>query len=229
MTSLLPRCDCHDGAPPSRLPTRCWPRPAPSHLCTALHTRPQYVPPPALLSQGRRCSHCSKHSNTLRPDSGSKIFVTALSSKLRAHNQGLSDTDLGVQRGAFPAASDDEDEDEDEDEDGEAAGEGGGAAAPTTSQRGAATAATEGTAKGGQSVMTPAVAKRLLERLWRTEGTLLRRMFPELRASSFFQSVVCVPPNRFRPPGKVGDQVFEHSQNVWLGQILALNGQVQLP
>ena len=32
-----------------------------------------------------------------------------------------------------------------------------------------------------------------------------------------------VPPNRFRPPGKVGDLVFEHSQNVWLSKLVELN------
>eukprot|EP00966_Prymnesium_polylepis_P237938 5502787-Prymnesium_polylepis.1 len=55
----------------------------------------------------------------------------------------------------------------------------------------------------------------------------MRSLLPELRPRSFFQKVVPVPPNRFRPPAKVGDQVFEHSQNVWLSKIIELNEQLQ--
>ena len=55
----------------------------------------------------------------------------------------------------------------------------------------------------------------------------MAQLMPELTYSSFFQRVVPVPPNRFRPPAKVGDIVFEHSQNVWLGKIVQLNEQLQ--
>lgn len=75
--------------------------------------------------------------------------------------------------------------------------------------------------------MTAGESARVAERLWREEKWLLRRLLPSLKHSSFFQRVVAVPPNRFRPPAKVGDSYFEHAQNLWLGKILSLHEQLQ--
>ncbi len=43
----------------------------------------------------------------------------------------------------------------------------------------------------------------------------------------FFMRVVLVPPNRFRPMGKVGDQLSEHPQNKHLKKIIESNLTVQ--
>ena len=78
----------------------------------------------------------------------------------------------------------------------------------------------------GQVSLSPADAARQLSKLWAQEPGLLKQVFPEFSDQSFFQQVVPVPPNRFRPIAKVGDQVFEHSQNIWLGKIITLNEQL---
>eukprot|EP01039_Chlorochromonas_danica_P006231 gene6231-6870_t len=44
----------------------------------------------------------------------------------------------------------------------------------------------------------------------------------------FFMRVVLVPPNRFRPMGKVGDRLSEHPQNVHLKKILETNFRIRL-
>ena len=70
----------------------------------------------------------------------------------------------------------------------------------------------------GAQVHDDVGAGRHISKLWRQEGDLLRIIFPHLSASAFFLHVLAVPPSRFRPPSKVGDDVFEHAQNVWLGR-----------
>lgn len=43
----------------------------------------------------------------------------------------------------------------------------------------------------------------------------------------FFTRVVLVPPNRFRPPGKVGDMVAEHPQNTHLKKVMIENNVIR--
>jgi DNA-directed RNA polymerase I subunit RPA1 len=45
--------------------------------------------------------------------------------------------------------------------------------------------------------------------------------------SIFFLEVMPVAPSRFRPPMTMGDQQFEHPQNVFLTKIMNLNEQLQ--
>ena len=87
-------------------------------------------------------------------------------------------------------------------------------------------AAAAAAAAKGPKFMTTSEAERHISKLWRQEGDLLRIIFPHLSASAFFLHVLAVPPSRFRPPSKVGDDVFEHAQNVWLGKVLAANIQL---
>ena len=43
----------------------------------------------------------------------------------------------------------------------------------------------------------------------------------------FFTRVVLVPPNKFRPPGKVGDMVAEHPQNTHLKKVMIENNSIR--
>jgi len=43
----------------------------------------------------------------------------------------------------------------------------------------------------------------------------------------FFTRIVLVPPNRFRPPGKVGDMVAEHPQNTHLKKVMIENNCIR--
>lgn len=73
---------------------------------------------------------------------------------------------------------------------------------------------------GKSLFLNPSQAMKEMEALWQVEGDLLRQLYPTITVANFFQEVLVVPPNRFRPPAKVGDQLFDHSQNVWLSKIL---------
>ena len=59
------------------------------------------------------------------------------------------------------------------------------------------------------------------------DGPYLLSECQPITGEAFFQQVVAVPPSRFRPPAVMGDQIFEHPQNVWLGKIIQSNEQLR--
>jgi DNA-directed RNA polymerase I subunit RPA1 len=86
--------------------------------------------------------------------------------------------------------------------------------------------------------LTPMEVKEHIERLWSKEKDFLDLMLgspkstrrpsahQSYRKSSpdiFFLEVVAVPPNRFRPLSKMNDKLFEHSQNIYLSEVLKSN------
>ena len=161
---------------------------------------------------------------------GSKLFVTPLSARARAANavaaasRGEGGGSSSNNGGSLENGDDDDDDDEEEEEEGGASqGANGGAA-----RGGSVGRASDGPSRGRQPVfMTPLGAPRHVDALWREEGASLRRLYPHLSAGAFFQQVVAVPPSRFRPPAVMGDQIFEHPQNVWLGKIIQSNEQLR--
>ena len=161
-----------------------------------------------------KCAGCGHQSGKIKGEGGCKLFCAALSKKARNANAAV-----GGGGGAALGHRRDEGEGSDSD-DAQPTGGGGGAAS------GVAGGAAEGAAANGLTVasryMTPTEAQRHMADLWRTEGTVLRRVFRSLHAGSFFMRVVPVTPNRFRPPSTVGDGIFEHPSNVHLSRILAL-------
>eukprot|EP00163_Fabomonas_tropica_P030503 TRINITY_DN690_c0_g1_i4.p1 TRINITY_DN690_c0_g1~~TRINITY_DN690_c0_g1_i4.p1 ORF type:complete len:1694 (+),score=564.87 TRINITY_DN690_c0_g1_i4:426-5507(+) len=81
--------------------------------------------------------------------------------------------------------------------------------------------------------MPPMEVEEHMKRLWGEEklfldlalGSLLfgdrsRYLVRKSDPGIFFLRALPVPPSRFRPPSMVGDQLFEHSQNVQLGKLL---------
>ena len=112
-----------------------------------------------------------------------------------------------------------DDDDDDEEEDDEEAEEVDEAAAEAMEVDEAT--AERGTSQVGKSLfLNPTDARERMAALWEAESQLLGQLYPSLDADSFFQEFVIVPPNRFRPPAKVGDQLFDHSQNVFLNKVL---------
>ncbi len=167
------------------------------------------------LRSARKCSHCGWLSRSLRSQSG-KIFCVPLSEAQAAHNSALGDEAGAVSEledgGETPRRHGEADGNLEGDEDM--------VEYPTppplpTPPPTAGELATE------DAFLTPSEAERRLGRLWRKSGNYLRRAYPHLSAEHFFCRVVLVPPNRFRPPSKLGDEVYDHPQNVWLGKILA--------
>jgi DNA-directed RNA polymerase I subunit RPA1 len=199
----------------------------------------------ALRPGSQRCTHCGKSSGSLKVHGG-KLFVSALSQRALASNamvgagagsapiapaatprrgrsagpaQAPASAPSRAAAGPSSAANGDESGSDDDasSEDGEEAEEGGEDEMEVV---GEAEAARSSAPVGKPLFVNPWQARKDLEQLWAVEGDLLRRLYPSLSPAAFFQEVVVVPPNRFRPPAKVGDQLFDHSQNVFLGKIL---------
>jgi DNA-directed RNA polymerase I subunit RPA1 len=68
--------------------------------------------------------------------------------------------------------------------------------------------------------------------LWENEIEILDLLYGSRRKRDsprvshydmFFLSVLPVPPNKFRPLSKMGDQLFEHPQNLYLTEVLKSN------
>jgi len=198
----------------------------------------------ALRPGAQRCSRCNKNSGALKVHGG-KLFVSSLSQRALASNASLGEGDGPAARGSRSAAprrgrsagpagptgagaassaaagaaaagSDDEsDSDSDEEEAEETA-----AGVEAMEVIGEDEAESAEASFGKAMFLNPWQAKKEAYELWGEEGDLLRRLYPAITPASFFTEVCVVPPNRFRPPAKVGDQLFDHSQNVWLGKIV---------
>ena len=149
------------------------------------------------IMKAKKCKHCDRQSGAIKQEGGCKIFCHSLSQKATRANAAA----IASEEAADDAMSDDDDSEE------------GATPQPAVAQASALE-------KKGPRFMTPSEVLRHMEMLWAAEGELLSRLFRQLKAGSFFMKVVPVPPNRFRPPAKVGDGVFEHSSNVILGRVL---------
>ncbi|KAJ3311242.1 hypothetical protein HDV04_004151 [Boothiomyces sp. JEL0838] len=82
--------------------------------------------------------------------------------------------------------------------------------------------------------ITPLTVKAHLELLWKKEQHVLDLLYGSnkkgVRTFSpniFFLEVVAVTPSKFRPVSVVGDQMFEHPQNIYLSDIIKANIQIQ--
>ncbi|KAJ3269980.1 hypothetical protein HDV01_000743 [Terramyces sp. JEL0728] len=82
--------------------------------------------------------------------------------------------------------------------------------------------------------ITPLTVKAHLQLLWKNEKYVLDLLYGSnrkgIRTSNpnmFFLEVVAVTPSKFRPVSVVGDQMFEHPQNIYLSDIIKANIQIQ--
>ena len=83
-------------------------------------------------------------------------------------------------------------------------------------------------------------------KLWRNEKSLMEALFGNILVNehslencesgykilanspeSFFIKNLLVPPNRFRPENKLGDQTFLHGQTIILSKVLQLNQNIK--
>jgi len=101
--------------------------------------------------------------------------------------------------------------------------------------------------------VTPVEVRQYIKALWRREKRILRVIFGTLETNGriidaalaskpsnmekgfvtrcnssdmFFLDVLVVPPNRFRPENKMGDQTYLHGQTVILQKILEKNQEM---
>ncbi|XP_069833350.1 DNA-directed RNA polymerase I subunit RPA1 [Dendropsophus ebraccatus] len=74
--------------------------------------------------------------------------------------------------------------------------------------------------------LTPSTTKEHLETLWENEGFFLQYLFSgltigkDLSPDMFFLDLVVVPPSRYRPVNRLGDQMFTNGQTVNLQAVL---------
>ncbi|XP_078079617.1 DNA-directed RNA polymerase I subunit RPA1 isoform X2 [Mustelus asterias] len=83
---------------------------------------------------------------------------------------------------------------------------------------------------GKRGFLTPSTAKDHMVKLWESEGFFLKYLFPGLtmhqnpkigwNLDMFFLDVVVVPPSRFRPINRLGDQMFTNGQTVNLQAVM---------
>lgn len=78
-----------------------------------------------------------------------------------------------------------------------------------------------------QKYVTPREVYNELKQLWRNEGPLLDIIFGNELVSNnfkmFFVKTVFVPPSRFRPEAKLGDEKYLHDHTNMLERILKIN------
>ncbi|KZT62602.1 beta and beta-prime subunits of DNA dependent RNA-polymerase [Calocera cornea HHB12733] len=94
----------------------------------------------------------------------------------------------------------------------------------------------------GERVLSPSEVRAHLRLLFRNEPTLCSLLYgrhgpyapvssrtglAQTNADVFFLSVLPVPPTRFRPPAKMGEQLFEHPQNELLARVLTTSYRIR--
>eukprot|EP00698_Gefionella_okellyi_P015266 TRINITY_DN4306_c0_g1_i1.p1 TRINITY_DN4306_c0_g1~~TRINITY_DN4306_c0_g1_i1.p1 ORF type:complete len:1591 (-),score=451.91 TRINITY_DN4306_c0_g1_i1:696-5468(-) len=157
-----------------------------------------------------RCKHanCNMPNPKLRKEGLNRIFVCALTA--RAKKQ--------MKASVSAAAAVDSDESDEE---------------PDTSMAAEAAEAAEAARVNSAQdrVLTQDEARKIILSLWRSQFDVVDQLFGSFRAKQgklericdpdmFFLTVLSVAPSRFRPANQMGDQVFEHPQNVHLKKIL---------
>ncbi|CAK4067593.1 unnamed protein product [Aphanomyces euteiches] len=167
-----------------------------------------------------KCENCDAHSPPIRQDSHAKIFLKPLSLRSIKHNQSrairlTSAFDVMSKHSTAKNEDDSDPEDEDDDDD-----------------------ESSGTNQSANQYLAPYEVMSQLQLLWKHEGGLVELMWGDRAFASgrkahveegwrkFFLNVVPVAPSRFRPPVIMGDQLFEHSQNVYLTKIITLAEQI---
>ncbi|MBS1890044.1 MAG: hypothetical protein JST59_02025 [Actinobacteria bacterium] len=82
-----------------------------------------------------------------------------------------------------------------------------------------------------QSYLTPKEIYNSLKQLWRNESAILEQIYGNSYGSNgmnmFFLLVVGVPPNRFRPESKVGDEKYLHDHTTILTNVIKSNRELK--
>lgn len=188
-----------------------------------------------LCKSAKKCAHCAAYSPKIRADSSNKVFQAHLSGTHSRANAGE-----GIR---IRAAMDERGYDSDD-------GSGGGQADMDVdeendsgdSDSGDDSDSNEETKKGGKDdndeedmavskdlYMTTWEVKAQLKRTWEADPFMMNALFgaggsfePDTYRIYFLQAIP-VPPNRFRPPMKLGGMVVQHSQTNYLAAILQQN------
>ncbi|XP_043918265.1 DNA-directed RNA polymerase I subunit RPA1 [Protopterus annectens] len=95
----------------------------------------------------------------------------------------------------------------------------------------------DATLSGKRGFLTPSVAREHVRELWNNEGFFLKYLFSgfemaqdnksEFNPDVFFLELIVVPPSRYRPVNRIGDQMFTNGQTVNLQAVLKDIGVIQ--
>ncbi|KAG1672823.1 hypothetical protein FOA52_004627 [Chlamydomonas sp. UWO 241] len=149
------------------------------------------------------------------------------------------------------APEEDVDETDEEDEDGAGTGKPAASRSELSKKATLAAEADVAAMDFAPKYMTPLEAEETMKRLWTNEAALLTHLYAaevgslDMRRASgacgrsvvavsmpkgdeaqgyhmFFLRTLPIAPNKFRPPSKVGEEMFEHAQNVTLAKVLTM-------
>jgi DNA-directed RNA polymerase I subunit RPA1 len=197
-----------------------------------------------------RCSHCTAFGNTFRKEKAVKIIEYDLTPKQKLANQAsnlrrtspsfgkkhkskAASDDEGLEASASGSSASEEEDDamevdeseEDEDEDEGIVNDG---VARTASGQ------VKGVRGRNERVMAAAEVRDHLRRLFQLESEICSLLYgrhgapsagstdpvPPPIADMFFMDVIPVTPTRFRPPARMGDDLFENAQNSLLNAVI---------
>jgi len=174
------------------------------------------------------CATCGCVCPGLKRDGASKLFLKSLDAGRAAANDARG-TPVGPRFG-------DEGEDQAAEHEERALEAAAAAAAASGDAPPAARAARGGgAAAAGLRYLTPAEARSILRRAWAANERLLRELYGRgvggreawrAAADQFFLTALAVPPNRLRPPSKLGEATFEHPHNIALAGIVSASAGV---
>ncbi|OCT99221.1 hypothetical protein XELAEV_18005008mg [Xenopus laevis] len=105
---------------------------------------------------------------------------------------------------------------------------------PSSSSKGGATPAEgdmdviDSTQLAKRGYLTPNTTKELIMELWKNEGFFLQHLFSGITGGgesaftpdTFFLDIIVVPPSRFRPVNRLGDQMFTNGHTINLQSVL---------
>lgn len=182
-------------------------------------------------SDSKKCENCASFASTFRKDGHSKIFLKATSKRQRGMQKKKIQTALKTiddnEEGDDNEDDDDDEEDlvdnkdDDSDEDSpeqkiaEATGDVDKYFAPLEVE--------------AQIKLLWKQTPEILNFIWtRSLGLTYVNLTAEEGYKIFFNRVILVSPNRFRPAAKVGDVTSEHPQNVHLKKVMEANSKIRL-
>lgn len=177
-----------------------------------------------------RCDNCKAMSPKFRKDGVAKIFEEPLPAKCKASNDQRGRAKLDVmqmskksfEKGLSGPQTRDNDMEEDGSDSSEEAGDLYNEEAREKPRSKAARAKTR--------YVTSQEVYRHLQKLFRTEHSILRLLYRGKKSLSpdvFFLNAVLVPPVKFRPAAKLGDTLHENIQNELLSKILTSSNRIR--
>ena len=173
------------------------------------------------------CANCGATCPRVTREGASKLFVKRLDAARAAANDARGTPIAPVFRGSESGGNTTVST-------SEAVAFEAAAAAAAASADATATIPTRGAAAAGLRYVTPAEAREIMRRCWAANAHLLRELYGRRltgdgwrrAGDAFFVTAVAVPPNRLRPPSKLGDATFEHPHNVALAAIVTASSDV---